>query len=132
MLFLTFTSRLLILQSATQAHQTVSQPASKESAGARRRQSVRQDTEVRTVPATQSDSVCITPLRWSSSPWFNERNPSSLLNKQAEPVKKTSTSPFLHLSLKSLGLTRMRQTQWPPSISLIFQLQSLLLFCIFS
>lgn len=59
----------------------------------------------KTVPATQSDNVCITPLQWSGSPRFNERNPSSLLNKQAEPVKKTSTSPFLHLSLKLLGPT---------------------------
>lgn len=73
--------------------------------GGVRRPAVRQDRECKTVPATQSDNVFISPLQWSRSPWFNECNLSSLLNKQAEPVRKTSTSPFIHLSLKFLRPT---------------------------
>lgn len=63
---------------------------------------------------------CITAFRWCGSPEFNERNLSFLLNKQTAPVKETFTSPFLQLSLQSLGPTRLSQIPWPESISLIF------------
>lgn len=75
---------------------------------------------------------CITAFQWRDSLGFNEGNPSFLLNKQVGPVKETCTSPFLKLSLQSLGPTRMSQTSWPASISLIFQLLPTLLSCMFS